>query len=305
MGPDVLPQRSVHAREGSRRVRHDRDLVAGESPLPELLAGRAERAPGIGAHQLGERRRLALIEPLEGPFQIDASERSGPNARAGTRGGRRARSSRRRPPSTHATPTTTPAMRARRPSRPGPPPGRRTPWSRPVAVRAVAPDRSAGSATRRTRTPRCPRGAAPEPRRPLRLDHAVERRKACEGGRRPRDQHDDEADTHRRCHDAGSPRCLVHLDRGGAAKPDASSSPTGVARMNPPLGPLRTTPGVAKACRARKPALVRSTIDTRKRRVVAAPAGDLAHDQAQPDVQQGDTEHEPEVRGMVLPVDIE
>ncbi len=42
--------------------------------------------------------------------------------------------------------------------------------------------------------------------------------------------------------------------------------PTGVARTNPPFGPLSTMAGVASACRARKPALVSSTIETRKSR---------------------------------------
>lgn len=51
-----------------------------------------------------------------------------------------------------------------------------------------------------------------------------------------------------------------------AASSEASSSPTGVASTKPPFGPPRTTPGVASACRARKPALVNSTMLTRNSR---------------------------------------
>jgi hypothetical protein len=51
-----------------------------------------------------------------------------------------------------------------------------------------------------------------------------------------------------------------------AAKAEASNSPIGVASTKPAFGPPSTTPGVASACRPKKPALVSSTIETRNSR---------------------------------------
>jgi hypothetical protein len=50
------------------------------------------------------------------------------------------------------------------------------------------------------------------------------------------------------------------------ASSDASNKPTGVAMVNPWLGPASRTPGVASACRARKPALASSAKETRNSR---------------------------------------
>ena len=66
---------------------------------------------------------------------------------------------------------------------------------------------------------------------------------------------------------AASPRCArPSRSRRAPRTPTARMRPAGVASTNPPFGPSSTTPGVANACSARNPALVSSTIDTRKSR---------------------------------------
>jgi len=54
-----------------------------------------------------------------------------------------------------------------------------------------------------------------------------------------------------------------------AAKPAPSRSPIGVAITKPLFGDSRRTPGVASACRPRKPALARKVSETRKSRASA------------------------------------
>ena len=51
-----------------------------------------------------------------------------------------------------------------------------------------------------------------------------------------------------------------------AANAAATSSPTGVAIAKPAFGPVSRTPGVASACRPRKPAADRNASETRKTR---------------------------------------
>ena len=60
----------------------------------------------------------------------------------------------------------------------------------------------------------------------------------------------------------GPPRVVTEA----AAKNDAMNRPTGVAMTNPAFGESSSTPGVASACRPRKPALARKDNETRTKR---------------------------------------
>src|SRR5215218_9352243 len=66
-----------------------------------------------------------------------------------------------------------------------------------------------------------------------------------------------------------SARSGVRSSEEMAANPEASSSPTGVAMVNPALRPYSSTCGVARACRSRNPAEDRNTSETRNRRASA------------------------------------
>src|SRR5215216_5449111 len=80
-----------------------------------------------------------------------------------------------------------------------------------------------------------------------------------------------------------------------AAKAPATSRPTGVAITKPVFLPLSRTPGVASACRPRKPALARNVIE---------PSRSFARQEAENDADAGDDQHEPEVRRVMLPVSV-
>ena len=74
-----------------------------------------------------------------------------------------------------------------------------------------------------------------------------------------------------------------------AAKMLAIARPTGVATTKPAFFFSSRTPGVASACSARKPALVTNA------------SGQVPEH----DAQERRDQDEPEVRGMVLPVDVQ
>ena len=180
----------------------------------------------------------------------------------------RARSWRTRSPSARATPTTTPATRARTPWRSGPRRGTRTPPRRPAEGDGGVCDRSAGTATPRTGTP--PRRTAAAPAATARVrtrsrDRAVRTRPPRPSPTRSTRRRGPRASAP--AAGAVSPRCArPSRSRTARRTPEARMRPAGVASTNPPFGPSSTTPGVANACSARNPALVSSTIDTRKSR---------------------------------------
>ena len=90
-----------------------------------------------------------------------------------------------------------------------------------------------------------------------------------------------------------------------AAKTDAMISPTGVAIANPTFASGSSTPGVARACSPRKPALARNAREIRTTPGVAiTPGGDI-REVRQDRIQRCRHEHEPEVAGMVFPHHVE
>ena len=84
-----------------------------------------------------------------------------------------------------------------------------------------------------------------------------------------------------------------------AANADAISNPIGVATTNPVFGWDRRTPGVASACRPRKPALARKPGTRMSLRRVALPR---QYSGGERDV--NGREEDDRVTGMVLPFEV-
>ena len=145
-----------------------------------------------------------------------------------------------------------------------------------------------------------------QPRRAFGLDHAVERSEPGQRGRRPHEQHDDEAHPHRRLPPTQRRLgALVHLDRGEGRERRRQDEADGRRQHEPAVRPVEHHAGRGQRVQRQEARAGEQHHGHQEEPLVAAPASDLAHDQAERDVQQRDAEHEPEVRRMVLPVHVE
>ena len=145
-----------------------------------------------------------------------------------------------------------------------------------------------------------------QPRRAFGLDHAIERSEPGHRGRRPHDQHDDQAHAHRRLQPAQRRLgALVHLDRGQGGERRGQDEPGGRGQHEPAVRSVEHHAGSGQRVQRQEPRAREQHHRHQEEPFVAAPARDLAHDQAEGHVEQGDAEHEPEVRWMVLPMHVE
>lgn len=90
-----------------------------------------------------------------------------------------------------------------------------------------------------------------------------------------------------------------------AAKPEASTRPSGVAATNPALGPARRTPGRGQRVQRHEAGADQEGQRHQEDAGILSLSGCLTGGHARADIDERDAQHQPEVRRMVFPHDVE